>query len=74
MQKLKLTKLEKEIENDLLNSAYVSVDKKIVKKVVQSIAAKRETNIDLQAFRDRKREPSISYKQLLKGLTKKGKI
>lgn len=59
MRKIKLTKEEKAIEENLEEFVPVSRHEFL------------QTKADLQAFVDRRNEPTISYKQLLKRLKKK---
>ena len=76
MRQIKLTKSEKEIENDLLKGEYLSADKKAFEEIAQSIAARRKDAVlnirlnsnDLEQLKRKAKKLGVQYQTFISEL------
>jgi len=73
MRQIKLTKHEKEIEDDLLKGEYIDVDKKTFEEIAQAIAARRKDSVlnirvnryDLEQIKKKAKRLGVQYQTFI---------
>ena len=76
MRQIKLTKFEREVENDLLKDEYLNVSKKAFEDIAQAIAARRKDAVlnirinsqDLKNIKQKAKKLGIKYQTFISEL------
>jgi len=76
MKKIKLTKEEKEIENELIKGNYINVSQPVFKEIAESIASKKRNAIlnirvnkdDIERIKKLARKFGVGYQTLISEL------